>query len=291
MPQHAWRIAIVAGKGGVGKTTSVINIAASLAGTGRRCLVVDCDPQSNLTSGLGIDPYAPRNTIGDVIAGQCGAQEAIVETATPGLHLIPAHPDLTSAENRLPNRIGGVLRLRDAINEIPEGAYDAVLLDTPPNFQFHTISALAVARYVLVPLQMSAFALRGLQEVLRALDAAREGLNPDIELLGVAPTFVSNTNISRTLHAMAKTSKVRVFWTEVPMTVRLQESALAGLPVSASAPGSAAAHSYAALTREIVHALGRAEDWHTLVESVRPEPAAPRRGLRLPFLGRRLAAA
>ncbi|HVS40807.1 MAG TPA: ParA family protein [Candidatus Dormibacteraeota bacterium] len=256
MSGQPWRIAIVAGKGGVGKTTSVINIGACLAGLGRRVLVVDCDPQSNLTSGLGFDPYEKRRTIIDVVAGRCAAQRAIVETATRGLHLLPAHPDLTAVEAQLPTQIGSVLRLRDALEEMEEDSYDAVLFDTPPNFQFHTISALAAARYALVPLQMSAFALRGLKEVLRVLAASRRRLNAELELLGVAPTFVSNTNFSRDLvDALGQNSAVRVFDTEIPMTVKLQESALHGTPVSVCAPKSSAARGYAALTAEILVAL------------------------------------
>jgi chromosome partitioning protein len=256
VPAEPWRIAVVAGKGGVGKTTSVINLGAGLAGIGRRCLVVDCDPQSNLTSGLGFDPYVKRRTVLDVIAGRCTAASAILNTATPGLDLLPAHPDFTAVESQLPNQIGGVLRLRDALEAMPEGSYDAVLFDTQPNFQFHTISALAAARYVLVPLQMSVFALRGLKEVIRVIAAARRGLNAELSLLGVAPTFISHTRFSRDLlGALAESPSIRVFDSAIAMTVRLQESALQGIPVFASAPSSGAARDYAALTAEIVVAL------------------------------------
>ena len=256
MSVQPWRIAVIAGKGGVGKTTSTINLGAGLAAIGRRCLVVDCDPQSNLTSGLGYDPYVKRPTVSDVITGRCSAAKAIVTTSTPGLDLIPAHPDLTAVESQLPNQIGGVLRLRDALEAMPEGSYDAILFDTPPNFQFHTISALAAARYVLVPLQMSAFALRGLKEVIRVIGAARRGLNADLALLGVVPTFISHTRFSRDLlGALSESPTIRVFESGIAMTVRLQESALEGVPVFASAPSSGAARDYGALTAEIVVAL------------------------------------
>ena len=287
MSGQPWRIAVVAGKGGVGKTTSVINLGAGLAAIGRRCLVVDCDPQSNLTSGLGYDPYVKRPTVIDVIAGRCSAAKAIVTTSTPGLDLLPAHPDLTAVESQLPNQIGGVLRLRDALEAMPEGSYDAILFDTPPNFQFHTISALAAARYVLVPLQMSAFALRGLKEVIRVIAAARRGLNADLALLGVAPTFISHTRFSRDLlGALAECPTIRVFESGIAMTVRLQESALEGVPVLASAPSSGAARDYGALTAEIVVALqdGDPADapaveeqgvWHPRATAAREATAAP----------------
>jgi chromosome partitioning protein len=255
MTDQAYRIAVVAGKGGVGKTTSVINVGAALAAVGQRCLVVDCDPQSNLTSGLGLDPYTRRLTVSDVIVGRCTAAQAVVETATPGLHLLPAHPDLSAVETQLPSRIDGVLRLRDALHGVVDSTYDVVLFDTPPNFGFHTISALAAARYALVPLQMSAFALRGLKEVIRVIAVARQSLNTELELLGVVPTFVNHTRFSRDmLDALGDTTRVRVFRSEIGMTVRLQESALQGVPVFASAPSCRAAQAYTSLAAEIAEA-------------------------------------
>ena len=255
MVAEAQRIAVIAGKGGVGKTTSVINLGAALAAMGHRCLVVDCDPQSNLTSGLGLDPYAPRPTLSDVVTGRCEAAEAIVTTGTPGLRLLPAHPDLSAVESELPSQIRGVLRLRDALRVMVHAAYDVVLYDTPPNFGFHTLTALASARHVVVPLQMSAFAVRGLKEVLRVLAAARESLNPDLELLGVVPTFVDRTRFTTDmLDALDGSARVRVFDSRIARTVTLQRSALKGVPVFVSAPSSVAASSYRALAAEVAEA-------------------------------------
>jgi chromosome partitioning protein len=257
MSGQAWRVAVIAGKGGVGKTTTVINLGAGLAALGRRVLLVDCDPQGNLTSGLGLDPYARRRTIADVIVGRCASVDAILETDTPGLHLIPAHPDLSAVESELPARVNAELRLRNALREGLDTRYDVVLFDTPPNFGFHTISALGAARSALVPLQMSAFALRGLKEVIRVIAAARRHLNPELELLGVAPTFVNNTRFSRDmLEALSDVSQVRVFRSEIGLTVKLQESALQGVPVMVSAPSSSASRAYAALAREVVEVAG-----------------------------------
>jgi chromosome partitioning protein len=262
MSGQAWRIAVIAGKGGVGKTTTVINAGAGLAALGRRVLLVDCDPQGNLTSGLGLDPYARRRTVGDVMVGRSSAVDAILETETPGLHLLPAHPDLSAIESELPARVNAELRLRNAMREGLDARYDLIIFDTPPNFGFHTISALGAARSALVPLQMSAFALRGLKEVIRVIAAARRHLNPELELLGVVPTFVNNTRFSRDmLEALSDVSQVRVFRSEIGLTVRLQESALQGVPVLVSAPSSNAARAYAALAAELVevgaHRLGR----------------------------------
>jgi len=285
MAGQAWRVAVIAGKGGVGKTTTVINLGAGLAALGRRVLLVDCDPQGNLTSGLGLDPYARRRTIADVIVGRCAAVDAILETETPGLHLIPAHPDLSAVESELPARVNAELRLRNALREGLDAHYDVVLFDTPPNFGFHTISALGAARSALVPLQMSAFALRGLKEVIRVIAAARRHLNPELELLGVVPTFVNNTRFSRDmLEALSDVSQVRVFRSEIGLTVKLQESALQGVPVLVSAPSSKAARGYAALATEVCEVAGsrlrpvrhgraaRVEEAPAIVEEPAPEP-------------------
>jgi chromosome partitioning protein len=179
--------------------------------------------------------------------------DAILETETPGLHLLPAHPDLSAVESELPARVNAELRLRNAMREGLDARYDLIIFDTPPNFGFHTISALGAARSALVPLQMSAFALRGLKEVIRVIAAARRHLNPELELLGVVPTFVNNTRFSRDmLEALGDVSQVRVFRSEIGLTVKLQESALQGVPVLVSAPSSTAARAYAALAAELV---------------------------------------
>jgi chromosome partitioning protein len=259
----------------VGKTTSVINLGAGLAALGRRVQLVDCDPQGNLTSGLGLDPYARRRTVADVIIGRCKAVEAIVETETPNLHLIPAHPDLSAVEVDLPARVNAELRLRNAMREGIDASYDVVLFDTPPNFGFHTISALGAARSALVPLQMSAFALRGLKEVIRVIAAARRHLNPELELLGVVPTFVNKTRFSRDmLEALSDVSQVRVFRSEISHTVKLQESALQGVPVLISAPSSNAARAYIALAEELVE-VGAHRLAPVPRAAVRPADVAP----------------
>jgi chromosome partitioning protein len=270
MSGQAWRVAVIAGKGGVGKTTTVINLGAGLAAAGRRCLLVDCDPQGNLTSGLGLDPYARRRTLSDVLVGRATASEAIIETEFPGLDLLPSHPDLSAVESELPARVNAELRLRNALRDGVDGNYDIVLFDTPPNFGFHTISALGAARSALVPLQMSAFALRGLKEVIRVIAAARRHLNPELELLGVVPTFVNNTRFSRDmLEALGDVSQVRVFHSEISVTVKLQESALQGVPVLVSAPSSTASRAYTALAAELIEVAGNRLSDH---------PWAPRNG-------------
>ena len=172
-------IACVSGKGGVGKTTTVINLGAALAELGKHVLLVDCDPQSNLTSGVGLDPYDERPGIAAVMTGSAEAAEAIIETGWPNLSVLPASPDLSAVEAELASSIDKELVLRDALRRDGNRAtFDYVLFDTPPSFGFHTISALAAAGEVLIPVQMSGFAIRGLKEVLRTVHLVRSRLNP-----------------------------------------------------------------------------------------------------------------
>jgi chromosome partitioning protein len=248
-------LACVSGKGGVGKTTTAINLAAALAESGRRVLTVDCDPQSNLTSGLGQDPYGLKTSLGDLLSGRVEAAEAILQTAWENLDLLPATPDLTAVEAELPSGLHRETLLREAVrrSRLPS-RYDFILYDTPPNFGFHTVNALAATDYVLIPLQMSGFAVRGLKEVLRTVHLARGRLNPELRVLGIVPTFVNlRTNFSRQLlGGLAEIAGLRVFETVIAPTVKIQETSLAGVPIIAYAPASKAAAAYRALAAEVL---------------------------------------
>jgi len=257
MAERASWIAIVAGKGGVGKTTTAINLSAALAERGLRCLAVDCDPQSNLTSGLGLNPYNVQPTVADVIVGKVSAEEAIVSTAYANLDLLPAHPDLSCVEAGMVSTMGRELRLRDALKRDQVVAdYQVVVFDTPPAFGFHTISAMAAVHHILIPLQMSGFALRGLKEVIRAVSAARVRLNPELSVVGAINTFVSRTRFSRELmEVLGEVVPVKAFQTAISQTVKLQETALLGLPVIHYAPRSKPAEEYRALAAELIAEL------------------------------------
>ncbi|MGA2282602.1 MAG: AAA family ATPase [Candidatus Dormibacteria bacterium] len=248
-------IACVSGKGGVGKTTTAINLAAALAERGHRVLTVDCDPQSNLTSGLGQNPYELKASLGDLLSGRVTASQAIIATEWPNLHLLPATPDLTAVEAELPSGLHRETLLRDALDRDGTCAdYDFVFYDTPPNFGVHTVNALAATDYVIIPLQMSGFAVRGLKEVLRAVHLARSRLNPELRVLGLVPTFVNiRTNFSRQLlNGLAELAGLRVFETLIAPTVKLQETSLAGVPIIAYAPASKAAAAYRELAGEVL---------------------------------------
>ena len=248
-------IACVSGKGGVGKTTTAINLAAALAERGHRVLTVDCDPQSNLTSGLGQNPYELKASLGDLLSGRVTASQAIIATEWANLYLLPATPDLTALEAELPSGLHRETLLRDALNRDGTcAAYDFVFYDTPPNFGVHTVNALAATDYVIIPLQMSGFAVRGLKEVLRAVHLARSRLNPELRVLGLVPTFVNiRTNFSRQLlNGLAELAGLRVFETLIAPTVKLQETSLAGVPIIAYAPASKAAAAYRELAGEVL---------------------------------------
>ena len=248
-------IACVSGKGGVGKTTTVVNLASAPAEKGRRVLTVDCDPQSNLTSGLGRDPYGLERSISDVITGRATAAEAVGPTDWENLFLLPASPELVAVENDLSSSLDREVALRDAMRlDGATASYDFVIYDTPPSFGFQTVSALAAAEYVLIPVQMSGFAIRGLKEVLRTVHLVRARLNPDLSILGIVPTFVNlRTKFSRQLlEGLCELASIRVFETVITPTVKLQETSLAGVPITAYASSSKAASAYRSLADEVL---------------------------------------
>jgi len=252
-------IACVSGKGGVGKTTTCASLAAVLAERGRRVLAVDMDPQSNLTSGLGFNPYSLDRTVSSVLVDpERRVRDAVLSTRWPNLHLLPASPDLSAVEAELPTVIDRELGLRDSLarNGL-QSAYDFVLFDSPPSFGFHTVSVLAAADYVIIPVQMSGFALKGLKETLRTINTARQRLNPRLTVLGMLATFVApRTRFSRDLlDGLRAMPGLRLFDTVLKVTVRLQENALAGEPITAYAPSSDAAAAYRQLADEVVAAV------------------------------------
>ncbi len=247
-------IAAISGKGGTGKTTTVINLAVALAEHGKSVLAVDMDPQANLTSGIGFDPYRLDETIFQALTGESPNGSGVL-TSEFGIDLLPSSPDLSAVESALPSGIGREMLLRQVLQRIGgRGHYDYILIDTPPNFGFHTLNALAAADFILVPVQMSGFAIKGLKEVLRTLAAARQRLNSDVRVLGILPTFVSpRTNFSRDmLEALHDLPNLPVFDATVKQTVKLAETSLEGVPILQYAPKSDAAQAYRDLAVEVM---------------------------------------
>jgi chromosome partitioning protein len=250
-------IACISGKGGVGKTTTCASLAGVFAERGRRVLAVDMDPQSNLTSGLGFNPYSMTHTVAEaIIEPDQPVDELLVRTRWDNLHLIPANPDLSAVEAALPSSLDRELRLRKAMHRDLRD-YDIIFYDTPPSFGFHTVSVLAATDFIIIPVQMSGYAIKGLKETLRTVHEARQRLNPQLRVLGLVATFVvPRTRFSREmLVGLRSMPSMRVFDTVVKTTVRLQECALAGEPVTAYASSSEAAQAYRALADDVLAAL------------------------------------
>ena len=252
------RLAIANQKGGVGKTTTAINLATALAAIDRRTLLVDFDPQGNASTGLGIAPHAREKSSYRMLLGECSLAEAVQPTAIPGLDIVPATQDLSGAEIEIADLPDRAHRLSAALASAG-GRWDICLFDCPPSLGLLTLNALVAARNIIVPLQCEFFALEGLSQLLRTIDLVRGRFNPDLTILGIALTMFDRRNrLSDQVAAdvRACTGKL-VFDTVIPRNVRLSEAPSHGLPAlvyDARCPGSEA---YIALAREVIGRLPR----------------------------------
>lgn len=240
-------------KGGVGKTTSTVNLAASLADYGKKVLVIDLDPQGNATTGSGVDKNSIENSSYEVLVSQCKAADAIITLDELGFDLMPTNSDLTAAEVELMEVKLREHRLRLAM-ESSRDRYDFILIDCPPSLSMLTVNALVASKGVLIPIQCEYYALEGLSSLLKTIERVKQRANPTLEITGLLRTMYDARNnlanqVSRQLVSHFQT---KVFDTIIPRNVRLAEAPSHGLPVLNYDRGSRGAIAYKALASEFM---------------------------------------
>ena len=249
-------IAVANQKGGVGKTTTAINLGTALAAVGRRVLVMDCDAQGNASTGLGVEPVSRRKTSYDVLVGEGTLVEAIIPTKVPNLDLVPGDENLAGVETPLHDIQNKNFRLKEAFDayRVQGAPYDTVLIDCPPSLSTVTINAMVAANAVLVPLQCEFLALEGLSQLLRTVDLVRSALNPDLEIQGVVLTmYDKRNNLSDQVAGEVRSFfGPKVYQTVIPRNVRLSEAPSFGLPAILYDHKCSGSEAYIMLAQELM---------------------------------------
>ena len=247
-------IAIANQKGGVGKTTTAINLSASLAEKGKKVLLIDTDSQGNATSGFGIDKNELDNTIYELILGECSVQDCIIKEVIQGVSILPSNVNLAAAEIELIGVDKKEYILKNEIDWVRD-EYDFIIIDCPPSLSMLTVNAMTTADSVLVPIQCEYYALEGLSQLIHTVNLVKERLNPELDMEGVVFTmFDSRTNLSsQVVDNVKEHLEQNVYKTVIPRNIRLAEAPSYGMPIQKYDPKSAGAEAYMLLADEVIN--------------------------------------